>query len=237
MSENKSKKNAAAAMTAPEKEEIKTAKFYPDVEFNKKERRKMFLYAVLLVFMLGGMTLVMFLSDQTMSIMSGVIMAFVLIVGVMMIPGGLKQYPVKNDAIIEVGPKEATIAGKTVKISDIYEVRLTITLAPVGTKEENEKFLDEIMKAEPERNMTANLDFTMKTPIDPKGREKEIYTTIANAYEGLLAFYKAGCKHYRIIYSMKKLTRVSTYNLGDTVAENGLKLSQISKKDRAKQLF
>ena len=218
-------------------EEVKTAKFYPDIEFNKRERRKTVIYGAILVFMLGGMGLIMFLNKETFTFLSGAIMLAMLVFAISMIPSGFKQYPVKNEPIIEVGAKEAVVNGKKIKISDIYEVRLTITLAPVGKKEDNEKFLDEIASQEPEKNITANLDLTMKNPIDDKGKEKNLYTTIANSYEALLAFYKAGCKHYRIIYSMKKLTRLSTYDLGDTVTESGLRLSQISKKDRVKQLY
>ena len=218
-------------------EEIKnTVKLYPDIEFNKRERRKTVLLGAILIFMLGGMGVVTIIYGGV-SLIMGLIMLMFVIFGVAMIPSAFKQYPVKKEPIIEVGAKEAVINGKTFKISDISEVRLTLTLAPVGTKEENEKFLNEIMNMEPEKNITANLDFTMRVPVDNKGKERNIYTTVANAYEGLLAFYKAGCKHYKIIYSMKKLTRVSTYDLGETMTDSGKKLSQISKKDRAKQLY
>ncbi len=231
-------KQPAEEKVENETQEVKnTVKIYPDIEFNKKERRKTLVLGLILIFMLGGMGAVTILQGGQTALMMGIVMIVFVVFGIAMIPSGFKQYPIKNEPIIEVGAKEAVINGKTFKISDISEVRLTITLAPVGTKAENEKFLNEIMSAEPERNITANLDFTMKIPVDNKGKDKNIYTTVANAYEGLLAFYKAGCKHYRIIYSMKKLTRVSTYDLGDTVTESGKKLSQISKKDRVKQLY
>ena len=231
-------KQPAEEKVENETQEVKnTVKIYPDIEFNKKERRKTLVLGLILIFMLGGMGAVTILQGGQTALMMGIVMIVFVVFGIAMIPSGFKQYPIRNEPIIEVGAKEAVINGKTFKISDISEVRLTITLAPVGTKAENEKFLNEIMSAEPERNITANLDFTMRIPVDNKGKDKNIYTTVANAYEGLLAFYKAGCKHYRIIYSMKKLTRVSTYDLGDTVTESGKKLSQISKKDRVKQLY
>ena len=222
---------------APLTEEVKTVKFYPDIEFNKRERRKTLIYVGILIFMLGGMGLITILRQETVSFVSGAILLAFLGIGIAMIPSGFKQYPVKNEPIIEVGYKEVKINRRTFKISDIYEVRLTVTVAPVGTKEENEKTMEEIASSEPSRHMTANVDFTMKNPVDNKGREREVYTTVADAYEALLALYKAGCKHYKIIYSMKKIVKVSTYDLGDTVTESGLKLSQISKKDRAKQLY
>ena len=35
----------------------------------------------------------------------------------------------------------------------------------------------------------------------------------------------------------KKIAKTSRYNLGETVTEEGVKLSELSKKDRMKQLF
>ncbi|MBO4262660.1 MAG: hypothetical protein J5903_02620, partial [Clostridia bacterium] len=214
-----------------------SAKFYPDIEFNKKERSKTVLLAVLLIFLMGGMSVMMFVNSEAgFNWITGALMLVFVVLGVSMIPGAFKQYPVKNEPLIEVRPREAVITGKTVKISDIYEVRITYTVAPVGKKDENEKHLDEVAKTEPPRKVTANVDVVLKN-VPEKSKDKVIYTTVADAYGALLAFYKAGCKHYRIIYSMKKLTRVSSYNLGDTVTEDGLKLSAVSKKDRRKQLF
>ena len=91
---------------------------------------------------------------------------------------------------------------------------------------------------EPEKGITSNLDFVLKNvPVGKKDKDKTLYTTVANGYEALLAFYMSGCKHYKIIYSLKKLVKVSSYDLGNTTVGTGEKLSEISKKDRLKQLY
>ncbi|MBQ7642729.1 MAG: hypothetical protein IJS67_02390 [Clostridia bacterium] len=232
------KKEESAQATPAAEEEKKSAKFYPDIEFNKKERRKTVLMFVLLVFFMGGLGLTTLLGgvDSGMSMMTGIIMLAFVGLGIATVPSAFKQYPVKNEPIIEVNAKTATINGKTVKISDIYEVRLTVTLPTVGKKEENEKFLAEIAKKEPERNMTANFDVVLKK-TNEKQKDNVLYSTVANAYECLVAFYMAGCKHYKILYSMKKQTALSEYDLGNFVTKEGTKLSEVSKKDRKRQLY
>ncbi|MBR1867867.1 MAG: CvpA family protein [Clostridia bacterium] len=221
-----------------EKYEKMTTKFYPDIAYNKKERRKTVVLATLLIVLMGGMGVTFFMTSQGLSIIMGAMLLVFLVFAVAMIPGAFKQYPVKNQPIIELNGKEATINGTKIKLSDIYEIRLTYTVGTVGTKAENEKFLEEIAKKEPERDITANLDFVLKNvPVGKKEKDKTLYTTIANGYEALIAFYMSGCKHYKIIYSMKKLVKVSTYDLGNTVVADGTKLSNISKKDRLKQLY
>ena len=244
MSGKKPVKKVEEKVVEPIVEEVKEtpkAKIYPDVEYNKKERRKAIILAALLVLLMGGMALVTAFGGQEfnmVSMMMGAIMLVVVVIAVSTIPSSFKQYPVKDEPIIEVSAKEATIMRRTVKISDIQEIRLTITLPNMGTKAENEKLIDECCNKEPERGVTANLDFIMKT-VDPTNKKKDnnIYTTVANGYEALLTFYKAGVKHYQIVYSLKKLAKLSNYNLGETVTEDGVKLANVSKKDRLKQLY
>ena len=217
-----------------------SAKFYPDVERNKKERLKAIVMSAILVFMLGGMGATLFIGgriyseNSTMTFIMGALLIVVLVFAISMIPGAFKQNPVKNEPIIEITPREITVNGEKRKIADVLEVRLTITLEPVGKKEENEKFISEIAKKEPEKHLTANVDVAVR---DKGDKSKTLYTTVKNAYEALIAFYNAGVKRYSIFYSMKKIVKKSTFDLGEAKREDGVKLSQISKKERKKQLF
>ena len=219
--------------------EKKEVHFYPDIEFNKKERRRAILLSSFLLLFLGGMGVAIIVAgfqnpDEPMGWISGVLMLVLFVITLSTIPSAFKQYPVKPDPIITLKQKEITIMGETFKQSDVLEVRLTITLESVGNKQENEKFLDSILGEEPPKNVTANLDFAVP---DKKDKTKTVYTTIANGYEALVALYQAGYKHYSIVYSLKKLAKVSTYNLGKTKTEDGKELATLSKKERLKQLF
>lgn len=233
---NKAKKNLPSEEPVREKAQSPEGKkFYPDVEYNRKERRKTIFLAAALIVLLGGMSVVTFMGEGgQLSLLMGMLMVVFLVFGISMIPSAFKQYPTKTEPLLEVYPKEIVVCGKRVKPNDILVVRLTITLPTVGTKAQNEEFIDKVSKEEPERNMTADLDFTLRNQTK---KDKPVYTTIACAYEALLALYAAGVKHYEILYSMKKLTRLSTYRLDETVSEDGVRLGEISKKDRLKQLY
>ena len=233
---NKAKKNLPSEEPVREKAKAPEGKkFYPDVEYNRKERRKTIFLASALIVLLGGMSVVTFMGEGgQLSLLMGMLMVVFLVFGISMIPSAFKQYPTKMEPLLEVYPKEIVVCGKRVKPNDILVVRLTITLPTVGTKAQNEEFIEKVSKEEPERNMTADLDFTLRNQTK---KDKPVYTTIACAYEALLALYAAGVKHYEILYSMKKLTRLSTYRLDETVSEDGVRLGEISKKDRLKQLY
>ena len=237
MSQNKKQQPTVAQ---PEKPVEKAPVcFYPDVEFNRKERTKTITLCGVLLFFLGGMAISIIAAglktpDNPMGWTSGVLMLVLFVMVIAMMPSAFKQYPVKKEPIVEVKPKEITIHGETFKQSDVKEVRLTITVAPIGNKAENEKHLDAMLDKEPPKNTTANLDFAVP---GPKGKIKTVYTTIENGYEALLVLYQAGYKHYSIVYSMKKLAKRATYDLGQSKTEDGKTLSSISKKERLKQLF
>ena len=214
--------------------------FYPDVAFNKKERRKTITLAALLILLMGGFGATIIVgglrnNGGTMSFISGALSLVCLVFAVSMIPSAFKQYPVKNVPLIEVKPKEIVVNGTPVKTSDIYQVRLTLTVDSVGKKEDNEKLLNSLIDKEPPRNTTGNLDFAVKDVKSNKS--KTLYTTVTDSYEGLLAIFSAGVKHYEIVYSMKKQAVKSTYNLNSSVAADGTKLAELSKKERLKQLF
>jgi hypothetical protein len=238
MSQNK-KQNA------PQKENIEKpiekgpVHFYPNVEFNKSERKKTILLCGVLLFFLCAMGVSTIASslqnpENSTGWIPGLLMVVLFVMVISMMPSAFKQFPTKKVPLVTVKPREITVNGETFKQSDVKEVRLTITLAPVGNKEENEKYLNSILDKEPTAGVTANLDFVVP---GPKGKLKTVYTTIENGYEALLTLYQAGYKHYSIVYSMKKLAKKSTYDLGQTKTEDGKTLSSLSKKERLKQLF
>lgn len=238
MSQNK--KQVPQQVAQPEKPVEKAPVcFYPDVEFNRQERKKTIILCGVLLFFLCGMGISIIAAglkdpDNLGGLIPGILMVALFVMIIAMMPSAFKQYPIKRVPLITVKPKEITINGETFKQSDVKEVRLTITLAPVGNKEENEKHLNSILDKEPMAGVTANLDFAVP---GPKGKVKTVYTTIENGYEALVTLYQAGYKHYSIVYSMKKLAKKATYDLGQTKTEDGKTLSSLSKKERLKQLF
>lgn len=237
------KENVSAQKTEnPETEEVKkaTTAFYPDIAFNKKERKKTVMLSSLLIVLMGGMGLTIILGGiqnggGTMSFISGALTLICLIFAVSMIPNAFKQYPTKNKPLIEVKPREIVINGTAVKISDIYQMRLTLTVDATGKKDEIAKTLEALSSKEPPRHTTGNLDFAVKD-VKPD-KPKTLYTTISDSYEALIAVFSAGVKHYEIVYAAKKQSIKSTFNLNSAAMADGTKLSDLSKKERRKQLF
>lgn len=233
--------NEKEKTTAKETEIVKekSVKFYPDLAYNKKERKKTLVLSIILIIFLGGMGVTVLIpglqnQDNPMGWISGALMLFLLIFCISIIPGAFKQYPIKNEPVVVVTTKDITIMGTTYKHADVKNVRLTITVGPVGNKAENEKFLDSLVDKEPPKNVTANLDFVVP---DKKGKLTTVYTTVCNGYEALVDLYKAGFKHYSIVYSLKKLARKSNYSIASTQTSEGKPLSELSKKERKRQLF
>ena len=127
--------------TQPEKVEKTTENkpvcFYPDVEFNRNERKKTIILCGVLLFFLCGMGLSIIVSaiqspDNMGGLIPGILLVVLFVMIIAMMPSAFKQYPVKRIPLITLKPREITINGETFKQSDVKEVRLTITLAPVG---------------------------------------------------------------------------------------------------------
>lgn len=222
-----------------EKTEKQSTKFYPDIAFNRKERSKTVVMASILILLMGGMGVTILLGGMqneggSLSYISGAITLVCVIFAVCMIPSAFKQYPVKEIPLIEIKPRELIVNGTSIKPSDVIEVRLTYTVDAVGKKEDNQKMLESLADKEPPKNTTANVDFYVK---EPNGKTKTLYTTVANSYEAIIALFSSGIKHYSIVYAMKKQAIKSTYDLNSTQLQDGSKLSELSKKQRLKQLF
>ena len=112
-------------------------------------------------------------------------------------------------------------------LTDLYQLTMMNGYAEAGMAD-REAVFDLFFRPAP------HLDFA----VPDKGTKlKTVYTTVADAYEALVALYQAGFKHYSIVYSMKKLAKKATYDIGQTKTESGNTLASLSKKERLKQLF
>ena len=109
--------------------------FYPNIEFNRKRRTKLFVYFAILVILMGGFSVFLFATKQTsMAIM----MLGLIIVFLFMSSSGLGQYPVKHKPLIIIDGKSATFApNETVGVSQITAVSICIEV-PVISKVEKE---------------------------------------------------------------------------------------------------
>ena len=210
-------------------------KFYPNIAYNKSQRAKFFTMTILLVLCMGMVIGLMVAIEQ---IMFAILFGSLLIMVFTLVPSALKNNPIKPDVPqIVVSGKEITVHGKTHTSKDIEKVVVTITLSPVSKlASENKEFLLQTAKTYPEEPFLGTVDVYYKKSLHLKKSEEIAYTTVDDCIGALTAMVNAGVKHYKILFSLKKLTATATFSLKKE--ETGKpKLTDVSQKDRLKQLI
>lgn len=235
---NKNKKEKVAeAINEAVVSEAKTAEknFYPDVEYNKSKRIKFFsLYALL--FLTMGVTIGAFISIGQWWI---AIFSFAIIVFVgCFIPQTIKSYPVKKGVPqITVSGREVKICGQTFHVQDIDKARVLIELAPVSkVPSENKAFVHEFASKMPEEECFGTVELSFKPGVNGIKKGEVRYAYVNDCLGALTALVDAGLKHYVVGFSMKKIYEQAAFSIKKTEVKQA-KLTDVSQKDRLKQIF
>lgn len=210
-------------------------KFYPNVIYNREQRTKFFTMIILLVACMG---LVVGLMVSIGQFVFAVVFGALLLMVFALIPSALKNNPVKPGIPqIVVKGKDITVQGKTRQAKDIENVIVTITIPAVSKiASENKEYLEKVASTYPEHDYLGTVDVYYKKSLHLKRSEEVVYNTVDDCIGALNAMVSAGVKHYKILFSMKKLTQTATFSLKkEEIKEEHL--SDVSKKDRYKQLF
>lgn len=210
-------------------------KFYPNVSFNKSKRVKYLTLYILLVVIFGGAGLACFLSGNQMLFTMGVFCLFFLLIFAILIPSVITGNPVKPDAVIEIDGSKVIFNGKEeVNVSDVVAVSVSIEVPKEGnSKEEMLANLKKIAAIRPTEPVFGTCDVVC---LDSKGKEAPKYNYVEDCLGALEAFVAAGVKKYRIVYSMKRINCVATYNINLTPSGNS-EYDALSEKDRINQLI
>ena len=104
--------------------------FYPDVEFNRNERKKTIILCGVLLFFLCGMGISIVASaiknpDNSAAWIPGALMIALFAMVIAMMPSAFKQFPVTRVPLITVKPREITINGETFKQSDVKLIKFS----------------------------------------------------------------------------------------------------------------
>lgn len=206
--------------------------FYPNIEFNRKRRRQLWTFYLLLLVLCGGFSVYMFATKQFM--LGGILAAMIALL-FSMVPSSLAQYPVKSKALIKIDGKQVTFyTGETVKASDILAVSISIDVPEVGKiAEENKKYLAEVASTKPTEPVFGACDVSVR---NEKGKEVVKYHLIEDVIGALECFLSMGVKKYRILYCMKKLTEEAKYKMTATEDKEN-KLSDLTEKEKMMQLL
>lgn len=209
-------------------------KYYANLEYNKSKRVKFFaLFGALIVTM--GLVIGSFiaLGQYWVSIISALVLIFI----GMLIPQTLRNYPVKTDEpLLVVSGREITVGKDVFRAQDIENVRVSVELAPVSKLDsENKEFLKNYASKMPEDECFGTLELTFKPAAKVSKGEVRV-VTVEDCLGALVAMVDAGVKHYSITFSLKKFFETAKFSVTKTEIKQQ-KLSDVSKKDRLKQIM
>lgn len=208
--------------------------FFPNVSFNKSKRVKYMILYCFLILIFGSAGVACFLSKQTMLWTMGLFALFFVIIFAVLIPSVFSGNPVKNEPVIEIDGLKVKVGKEEIKVSDIVAVSVTIEVPKDGnTREEMYKNLQKIASVRPEEPVFGTCDIVC---IDNKGREAPKYNYIEDCLGALEALVEAGVKKYRIVYTMKRINCVATYNINLASSGNS-EYDALSEGERMNQLI
>lgn len=210
-------------------------KYYPNIEFNRAKRNKYFVLLSLFIVCMGLFVGTMiYLKSYVFAVFCGVIVILMFT----LIPTMMKSHPVKPDVPeLVVNGKDITAQGKELKAADIERVVVTVNVAPISKLDsENKEYLKELAKQFPEEPVFGNLDIELKPGLKAKKGET-IFLTIDNCMDALVSLVGAGVKHYAIGYSLKKHYESAQFSITKNEIKKQPSLSEISQKERMKQLI
>ena len=209
-------------------------KFYPDLQFNRANRRKFFTLIILLIACMG---LVIGLMVSIKQYMFAVTFGMVLLITLFLIPSAIKAHPVKSGVpVITVRGKEVEVQGVTYRAQDIEHLSVTVLLNPVSKLDsENREYVKQIASKQPEDIMTGNVDIRLKKGIAKKS-QSVIYSTVEDCLGACSAILGAGVKHYTVVFNLKKINEKAQFGINKAEAKKPT-LSDVPEKDRRKQLI
>lgn len=208
--------------------------YFPNIEFNRKRRSKLFVFYVLLAVLPGGFGVWLLTTGNTTM---GLLMVGMLVLLISMIPSSLAQYPVKEKPLITFEGKSVRFgANEVVKATDILSVSICIEVPQVSkVSAENKEFLEKVASTKPTEPVLGACDVTIR---NEKGKEVVKYAIIEDCISALGDFLQVGVKKYRILYSQKKLTQEALYKM---TAPDGtsqeITLEDLSEREKLDQLY
>lgn len=206
--------------------------FYPNIEYNKKQRVKFFvLAAIALFFLLGTIVTFSIVDPKNKSVF---LIAFGLIIVVGLTIMVLKAYPTKNIPIIQIDEKYVYYGKNTkVELSDIVKVKVNV-MVPTNSR----------LKPEIEAELKAvanNLEMDeffgdVDLVVNGKKGEETLYASVLDCVGALQALVDFGVKNYEINVFSGKVVVKSDYKIYKNYnnQENGI---GISRKERFRQLL
>ncbi len=207
--------------------------YFANIEYNRKKRRNSVVLSIILTFILLSMAVV-FVANKDYAF--AVLFASLVIVPIITLPSGFKNYPVHNNPIISIEKGLIVSNGKAFDIKDINTVTVLIELPSSKIDKDDLKTLEELKTTMPKDEFFGSFDISY---YDKKGKPQVEYAYIDHTIGALYYAVECGLKKYAIKFTIKKNTVTNECDLKKKIEndakENGL--NKVSKKARNRQLI
>ncbi len=207
--------------------------YFVNIEYNKKKRKNAIVLSIILTMLLLFMASVFAVNGDYFFT---IIFLLLLIVPILSIPSGFKNYPVHNKPIVVIENNSITANGKTFNYKNIKRILVIVELPSSKIDKDDLKTLDYLRTTMPEDNFYGTFDIYYE---GSKKKTEIEYTTIDHVVDALYAVAETGFKAYKLKFTIKKNTVVNECDLKkniESVAKED-SVDKLSKRQRKRQLL
>ena len=207
--------------------------YFVNKEFNRRKRRSAIVLGAILALFLLFMAATF--AVQGVYLFAG-LFAVLLIIPILSIPSGFKNFPVHDKPIVVIENGEVTSNGKTYKIKDIKKVNVIVELPTCKDDKKDLELLNNLKSSIPEDEFFGTFDIIYGVE---KGKAQIEYAYIDHVVDALYAMVENGLKKYDLKFTIKKNIVVNECDLKKVldIKKQENSLDKTSKKDRTKQLL
>ena len=207
--------------------------YFVNKEYNKKKRKSAIVLGIILTMLLLFMASIFAVNGDYFFT---IVFLVLLIVPILSIPSGFKNYPVHNEPIVVIDKNTITANGKTFNFKDIKRILVIIDLPSSKVDKDDLKTLDYLRTAMPEDEFYGTFDIYYE---GGKKKTEIEYTTIDHVVDALYTVAEAGFKAYKLRYTIKKNSVVNECDLKKRKEELAKEdpIENLSKRQRKRQLL
>ena len=207
--------------------------YFANKEYNKLKRRNSILLSIILTMLLLFMASVYAVKGDY-----GFALIFIaiLVIPIVAIPAGFKNYPVHDNPIVIIEDGELIANGKTFKIKEIKKLNVIIELPSSKVDKDDIKTLDKLKTNIPEDLFHGTFDIVY---AGEKKKTEIEYAHIDHVVDALYQMVDNGLRRYDLKFTIKKNTVVNECDLKKVLdkqkQENALDKTTV--KERKRQLI
>ena len=208
------------------------AQFFINKEYNKGKRKKAIILFILLMIALFFTTIVFLVSGKMLGVF---LIVMVGLMACLFFPPILKSYPITDMPMWDIGEKEVSFGTNfKLKLTDIISVDVRVDYY---SESKDPNVIKEELEHASKNPLATKYFGTFDVHVQGKKKEEVCYSMIEDNVGALQALVDFGVKKYNLTFYCKKQLVVSQYKFKKNNTSVGGDLSELSQKDRRKQLI